>query len=35
MRLIDHILQALWNSWTAAPPAPCCPGCCIHLANFR
>jgi hypothetical protein len=35
MRFIDNILQALWNGLTSAPPAACCPGCCIHFANFR
>lgn len=35
MRLIDKMLRLLWNRWTAAPPAACCPGCCINFAGFR
>ena len=35
MRLFGNVLQRLWENWTAAPPAPCCPGCCVNLANFR
>jgi hypothetical protein len=35
MRIVANILRSLWNGWTAAPPAPCCAGCCIQWSNFR
>ena len=35
MRFLDTIFQAVWRRLAATPPAACCPGCCIHFANFR
>lgn len=35
MRTLAALLKSLWNRWTAAPLAACCPTCCINFAGFH